>query len=406
MKELGVYIHIPFCMRKCDYCDFISYSGKEDYIEEYIESVKNEIKNELDIILNCNKEYQITTIYIGGGTPSFIDSKYIMEILNEIKKLVVEGTPLGDPTEITIEINPGTATIQKLEDYKKAGINRLSIGLQETNNEILKSIGRIHTYEQFLNTYNLARKVGFKNINVDLMIGLPNQSIENIKSSLIKVLNLNPEHISVYSLILEEGTKLYNKYENGEIDLPDEEQERNMYWYVKNTLENEGYVHYEISNFAKQGYESKHNVNCWEQKEYIGFGLAAHSYFNRTRYSNIANIKEYIEDKNTTNKCRKKLGVGVAPKGEPTKYIIENKIVHEKQSEEAERKEYMLLGLRKIGGISIQKFKNKFGDNPVFLFKEELNKLVERKLIVIDGDRIRLTNKGLDLANIVWEKFV
>jgi oxygen-independent coproporphyrinogen-3 oxidase len=256
MKELGIYIHIPFCKKKCDYCDFISYCNKEDLIEEYIEKLKEEIESELN-----NKEYNITTIYIGGGTPSFIDSKYIADILNILKeKYDLENT------EITIEVNPGTVIEQKLLDYKKTGINRLSIGLQETSNELLKQIGRIHTYEEFLETYNLARNVGFKNINVDLMIGLPNQSIQNIKESLNKVITLNPEHISVYSLILEEGTKLYQKYENKEIKLPDDELERNMYWYVKNILENNGYKHYEISNFSKKGYNSKHNMNCWEQK--------------------------------------------------------------------------------------------------------------------------------------------
>ena len=371
MKELGIYIHIPFCVKKCDYCDFISHCDKSDLIEEYIEKLKEEIENSN---LN-NEEYEITTIYIGGGTPSFIDSKYIVDIINILKeKYNLENT------EVTIELNPGTVTEQKLLDYKNAGINRLSIGLQETNNELLKQIGRIHTYEEFLETYNLARKLGFENINVDLMIGLPNQSIQNIKESLNKVIILNPEHISVYSLILEEETKLYKKYENNEIELPDEELERNMYWYVKNTLENNGYNHYEISNFCKNGYESKHNMNCWEQKEYIGFGLNAHSYVDGVRYSNTENLEEYIKGN--------------------------DKIIHEKQTIEDMKKEYMLLGLRKIEGISIQKFEEKFVENPIFLFRNELNKLVEEELLEVDGDIIRLTNKGLDLANIVWEEFI
>ena len=375
MKELGIYIHIPFCKKKCDYCDFISYSDKINCIKEYVETLKNEIKHELNKIVNDKKNYRVTTIYIGGGTPSFIDSKYIVDIINIIKESV-----LIDNIEFTIEVNPGTVTKKKLEDYKSVGINRLSIGLQETNNELLKEIGRIHTYEEFLDIYNLARKLGFKNINVDLMIGLPNQSIKNIKDSLEKIINLNPEHISIYSLILEEGTKLYDKYETEKTVLPDEELERNMYWYVKNTLENTGYIHYEISNFAKKGYESKHNVNCWEQKEYIGFGLAAHSYIKGIRYSND-------------------------PKGSDPFGSFE-KTIHEIQTKENQQKEYMLLGLRKIEGISIQKFKNKFGENPIFLFKNELNKLVEQDLIVVDGDIIKLTNKGLDLANLVWEEFV
>ena len=375
MKELGLYIHIPFCKKKCDYCDFISYSGKESCIKEYVEAIKNEIKFELNNILKSNSDYKVTTIYIGGGTPSYIESDYIVDIMNTIKEFISL-----ENIEITIEVNPGTVTIKKLEDYKNAGINRLSIGLQETNNDLLKSIGRIHTYEEFLNTYKTAKKAGFENINVDLMIGLPNQSIENIKNSLEKIIALNPEHISVYSLILEEGTRLYDKYENGEIELPDEELERNMYWYVKNTLENASYTHYEISNFAKRGYESKHNLNCWEQKEYLGFGVAAHSYMNGKRYSND-------------------------PKGSDPFGSFE-KTIHEVQTEDDMRKEYMMLGLRKIEGVSIQKFKNKFGENPIFLFKNELSKLVQEDLIKIEGDNIKLTNNGLDLANQVWEKFV
>lgn len=386
MKDLGIYVHIPFCVKKCDYCDFISYCDKTEYIEKYIEAVKKEIKNTVEAlsVRNTNEEYQtalldnkynINTIYIGGGTPSSIDSKYIVEMINTIK----EKFNLED-SEITIEVNPGTITEEKLLDYQKVGINRLSIGLQETNNDLLKSIGRIHTYEQFFKTYRLARKVGFNNINVDLMIGLPNQSIENIKQSLNKIIELNPEHISVYSLILEEGTKLYQKYQKKEIELPDEELERNMYWYVKNTLENNGYIHYEISNFAKQGYESKHNLSCWNQEKYIGIGAAAHSYLDGKRYSNVNSIEEYIKD----NK----------------------KIIHEIQTKEDKHKEYMLLGLRKIEGVSIQKFKNEFAENPIFLFRKELNKLVEEDLLEIDGDNIKLTNRGLDLANLVWEEFV
>ena len=370
MKEIGIYIHIPFCIKKCDYCDFISYCNKTDLIEEYVEKLKEEIKVELN-----NRDYKVKTIYIGGGTPSSINSKYIVDILNTIKE---KGNL--ENTEITIEVNPGTVTKQKLLDYKNVGINRLSTGLQETNNEILKEIGRIHTYEEFLETYNLARGIGFKNINVDLIIGLPKQSISNIKESLNKVLTLNPEHISVYSLILEEGTKLYKKYEERKLELPDEELERNMYWYVKNTLENNGYIHYEISNFSKKGYESKHNSSCWKQEEYIGFGVAAHSYIDGIRYSNTESLEKYI------NKTVKN--------------------IHEKQTLEDMQKEYMLLGLRKINGVSVQDFKNKFGENPIFIFRNELNRLVEEDLIEVDGDNIKLTNKGLDLANIVWEEFI
>ena len=281
-NKIGIYVHIPFCKKKCDYCDFISYCGKDDFIEKYVDSVKKEIEH-------VKIKSEITTIYIGGGTPSYIDSKFIVQILEKIKEKNV-----AQDAEITIEVNPGTVTQEKLQDYIDCGINRISIGLQTTSDELLKQIGRIHNYEQFLETYKMAKKVGFKNINVDLMLGLPNQRIIDLKESLENVLKLAPKHISVYSLIVEDGTPIANKIENGKLKLPDDELERNMYWYVKNTLELNGYKHYEISNFAKKGYESKHNMNCWNQMEYVGIGTAAHSYRDITRYSNTEDIKEYI----------------------------------------------------------------------------------------------------------------
>ena len=374
-KEIGIYVHIPFCKQKCYYCDFVSYCNKDNLIEDYIKAVKKEIKLQ-------NIQAPITTIYIGGGTPSYIESKYIKEIIEEIKKKNVTKRP-----EITIEVNPGTVTREKLKDYKKSGINRLSIGLQSVQDEILKEIGRIHDFEQFLETYEMARNVGFKNINVDLMLGIPNQRIKELKESLEEVIKLQPEHISVYSLIVEDGTPIANKIQKGELELPDEETERNMYWYVKNTLELNGYKQYEISNFAKKGYESKHNINCWNQKQYFGFGAAAHSYRDITRYSNTDKIEEYIRNVKSERLDR-------------------NRIIHEVQKEYDTEKEYMLLGLRKINGVKISEFKLKFGKNPIYLFRNELKKLTDEKLISIDEDNIRLTNRGIDLANLVWEEFV
>lgn len=369
-KEIGVYVHIPFCKRKCYYCDFISFCEKDELQEKYINTVIQEIED----FFNLNKNVKIKTIYIGGGTPSFIDGKYIEKIMNTFNK---EGV-----VEATIEVNPGSASLEKLKKYKECGINRLSIGLQSTEDRLLKKIGRIHNYNDFLATYNLAREVGFDNINVDLMIGLPGQTIEDVKSSLNKVINLNPSHISVYSLIVEENTIIYNLIEQNKIVLPDEELERNMYWYVKNYLELGGYEHYEISNFAKNGKKSLHNLDCWNQKEYVGFGASAHSYLNRKRFCNIGVLEEYIKDfKNT-------------------------KEVQEVQSFYETKQEYMLLGLRKIKGVCISDFKNKFGENPIFLFKNELNKLIEEDLLEITTNNIKLTNKGLDFANLVWEEFV
>lgn len=383
MKQLGIYIHIPFCKSKCKYCDFVSFQGKEEKQDAYIECLLKEIeKQKLDEI---NKKYKVTTIYIGGGTPSFIDSKHIEKILKLLKEKLQNNS--SEEIEVTMEVNPGTANKEKLTKYKEAGINRLSIGLQSTNNKILQEIGRIHTYEQFLETYHLAKEVGFKNINVDLMLALPNQTIQDLKESLEKIIELNPNHISVYSLILEEGTPFFELEQAGKLNLPDEELERQMYWYVKNKLEIAGYNHYEISNFAKIGEESKHNLNCWNQEEYLGFGLAAHSYFDNKRFSNTNNLDLYIKNINENNQEK-------------------NIELHERQSIEDKKKEYMLLGLRKIEGVSISKFKEKFIDNPIYLFKNELATLVEEDLIEVDIDSIKLTNKGLDLANLVWEKFV
>ena len=377
--ELGVYVHIPFCVRKCYYCDFISYSNKFEMQEEYVKKLIEEIEDNKDLL----KNNEITTIYIGGGTPSSIKPELIKNVLDKICE--ISNIKNKENIEITIEVNPGTVTKNNLQMYRNCGINRLSIGLQSTNDKLLNEIGRIHNYEQFLNTYDWVVEAGFSNINVDLMLGLPNQTISDLKESLEKIINLNPipNHISVYSLIIEEGTEIENKISKGELKLPKEADERNQYKYTKNYLELNGYKHYEVSNFAKFGYESKHNINCWEQKQYVGFGIAAHSYINGCRYSNTCDLEEYL------NKESKDV-----------------KIIHEEQTLEDMKKEYMLLGLRKIEGVSITKFKEKFGENPIYLFRNELQKLVEEGLIEIDLDNIKLTNKGLDFANLVWEEFV
>ena len=366
-EEIGIYIHIPFCKRKCYYCDFVSFEDNCTQ-EKYIQALIKEIKN----WKSQNKDKIIKTLYIGGGTPSFINSKSILEIINSLD--------IGNEyIERTIEINPGTINKEKLVDYKKAGINRISIGLQSTNDNLLKEIGRIHNFKQFIEAYNLVKEVGFNNINIDLMLGLPNQTLEDIEESLNKILALDVKHISVYSLILEEGTVLFEKIEKNELQLPSEELERKMYWYVKKKLEEKGYIHYEISNFAKKGYESKHNTDCWKQKQYRGFGLAAHSYIDGVRF--IENIDN--ED-----------------------YDINIIIQEEKQSEEEKQKEYMLLGLRKIDGININVFENIFKINPIEKFKNEIEKLEKDGLVLINEKEIKLTEKGIDMANLVWEEFI
>ena len=375
-KELGIYIHIPFCKQKCYYCDFISYANQCEEISPYIEALVKEIES-FDF-----STYQVTSIYIGGGTPSYLESQFIQQILAKLQAKID-----FKEVEITIEVNPGTVTEEKLKDYKEAGINRISIGLQSTEDRLLKQMGRIHTYEDFSDTYHLAQEIGFQNINVDLMLGLPNQTIEDLKRSLTKVVNLNPNHISIYSLIVEEKTKMAKLLEEGKLVLPEEEQERRMYWYVKDFLELKGYEHYEISNFAKKGKESKHNSNCWNQEEYIGFGVAAHSYLNRIRFRNLSNIKKYIQNIQT-NQPRKNIKI------------------EEEQTLEEQKNEFMMLGFRKLEGVNIAKFKEKFVDNPIFLYRNKLNQLAKDGLIEIDLNYIRLTKKGLDLANLVFEEFI
>ena len=380
-NNFGIYIHIPFCKKKCSYCDFISFCNKDNLIESYINALKKEIE-EFDFTKDI-----VTTIYIGGGTPSYIKENYIEEILDLLKEKLINNKVSWQELEITIEVNPGTVNKEKLEAYKKAGVNRLSIGLQSTSNRLLKQIGRIHTFEEFLDTYNLAKEVGFDNINVDLMIALPNQTINDIKESLEKIVDLSPNHISVYSLIVEEGTLISKWLDEEKIELPSDEEERRMYWYVKNFLEVHGYNHYEISNFSKKKKESKHNLNCWNQEEYIGFGLASHSYINGIRFCNTENLEEYIKNIENNN-------------------LDKNRETEEEQAKEDMEKEFMMLGFRKIEGVDISKFKEKYQENPLYLFRKELNKLVSEGLIEVDLNNIRLTNKGLDLANLVFEEFI
>lgn len=393
--ELGIYIHIPFCIKKCDYCDFISYTNCCDLQEKYVKKLIEEIEENRDLL----KNNFISTIYIGGGTPSSIKPEFIKKILDKIYE-ICEISQISEKIKIetTIEVNPGTTTRNNLQLYKNCGINRLSIGLQSTNDTILETIGRIHNYKQFLDTYKWAKEVGFKNINVDLMLGLPGQDIETLKESLENIVNLQPmpNHISVYSLIVEEGTKIEQNINLGKLKLPDDEEERKQYHYTKNYLELNGYKHYEISNFAKPGFESKHNMNCWKQKQYVGFGVAAHSYVNGVRYANTSDLKEYLN----VNYVESENGLKYR------KNFKSIKIIEENQNKLDMEKEFMMLGLRKLDGVSISKFEQKFGENPIYLFRNELQKLVEEDLLEVDLDDIILTRKGLDLANLVWEEFV
>lgn len=377
MKEIGIYVHIPFCKSKCYYCDFASFADKDELIDRYVKAVKSEIYH------RQSEEYIIKTIYIGGGTPSYISEKYIEEILAMIENCFL----VSNDAEITIEVNPGTVNKSKLSAYMNSGINRLSVGLQSANNELLKKIGRIHSLEDYEKTINLAQKVGFKNINTDIIIGLPDQTIYDVENAINKVVSLGINHISIYSLIVEENTKMEQMLNSKKYSLPDEEMERYMYWFAKRKLEDEGFNHYEISNFAKEGMQSKHNMDCWNQKEYLGFGSAAASYENKVRYKNIEAVNSYIKNIEENS-------------------LEKNLRVEEKQTEIDEMNEFMILGLRKIKGVDVIRFKNKFLKSPFKVYKEKLKKLFDEGLIFVAPNVIRLTDKGLDLANIVWEEFV
>ena len=377
MEKTGIYIHIPFCKSKCYYCDFTSFAGRDKLANKYIKSLKKEI------IHRKNDNVEIDTIYFGGGTPSYINEKHIVEILNTIR----ENYRVLDDAEITIEANPGTITEDKLKTYLKCGINRISIGLQSSRNEILKSIGRIHTFEQWGNAILMAKQVGYKNINTDIIVGLPGQSIYDIEDAIDQIVDYGLQHVSVYSLIIEEGTPLEEMLKNGELKETDEELERYMYWFAKRKLEDNGYKHYEVSNFAKEGFESKHNLNCWNQHSYMGFGLGAASYENKSRRTNISDLDFYIKN--------------IEDNSFDSLYVIE-----EEQNNSEEMKEFMMLGLRKIDGVNVGDFRMKFSKDVFIVFRKEIEKLLTADLIELNKSNIRLTKKGLDLANIVWEEFI
>lgn len=377
MKSIGIYVHIPFCKSKCFYCDFYSKPECTDNkVEEYIDTVITELLGNTELL----GERKIKTVYFGGGTPSLINSKYITKIMNVIH--------LYEPNieEITIEANPESLTLEKLQEYRKAGINRLSLGLQTANDTTLKNIGRIATVEMFEEAYNNAVKAGFANISSDLIIGLPNETLNDFERSVDYLLNKeNINHISAYSLEVHENTKLDFLIKNGFLELPSEELERDMKYLLDKKLDEKGFARYEISNYAKPGYESKHNTAYWNQIEYIGLGAAASSFVNSTRYTNISDIDKYIE-------------------------YIQSGISIKQDVEEMDKfdliKEYVILRLRLKEGIVVKHFKERFKQDIYELYEDKLDKLVKEGLLQADGKSISLTYKGEDLANIVWQEFI
>ena len=381
-NDLGIYIHIPFCLKKCYYCDFVSFMNKEDMIEKYIYALCTEILKNADIL--C--ERKVDTIYIGGGTPSYIDAKYIKQILNTIYMVIDK----KDLKEVTIECNPNSITKEKMDIYKECGINRVSIGLQSTHNDVLKTIGRVHSFEDFQNALDIVNNAGIDNISVDLIYPLPNLDFKRFKESVDYVIGLkdkNVKHVSIYNLEVHENTKLDFILKEGYVSLVGEDEEYEMYSYLKDTLENNGFHRYEISNYALPGFESNHNTRYWNQQEYLGFGVNASSFFNSSRYKNIPNLENYIEYINTNV---------------PTKTEVEDLDLLSLM------KEYIILSLRKTEGLSLTKFNSKYKKDIFDLFKIEIDELIGKGLLILDNtnNALKLTDRGLEVANIVWEAFV
>lgn len=399
-KNLGIYIHIPFCVQKCVYCDFLSAPAGEDVKRKYIEALICEINITCGLYNDRLSGYQVKTIFFGGGTPSAVKPEYIRDIM----KCLNEHFDIAEGAEVTIECNPGTLDINKADIYRECGINRISFGLQSADNTELKMLGRIHTFEQFKESLSIAEKAGFDNINVDIMSALPGQTMESYKRTVEKVLECNVKHISAYSLIVEEGTPLYDRLDTDYPELPDEDTERQMYYYTQDSLANAGYVHYEISNYARSGYECRHNISYWERTDYLGFGIGAASLFEEIRHTNITDINMYID------KCGGMINAGSCMDNNVTAgnynrlYEIYDDI--QKLSLNDRMEEFMFLGLRKIDGISKAEFEKTFSKNIADVYGKVIQENVLNGLLVDDGDVIKLTERGVDISNVVMADFL
>jgi len=374
-KDIGIYIHIPFCKSKCEYCDFTSFTNKNDKFEAY----KNALIKEINSFTQL-ENYNITTIFIGGGTPTVFPSYFIKEILGAVYRYNV-----SENAEITIESNPNTLNLNLLNDLKHMGINRISMGLQAWQDKHLKRIGRSHKLGEFLESYNNAKIVGFENINIDLMFSLPDSSFDEWVDTLENVVKLSPTHIAAYSLALEEETPFSKQYDKGLLNLPSEDEDREMYSYTRQFLKHHGYFQYEISNFARSNFESRHNTLYWKRVNYKGFGLASHSFFEGVRTSTISCLDKYIEfSENSQN------------------ITAESHLVTREDS----MSEFMFLGLRLNEGISKAEFRKNFSVNVGDIFGEVIQENVAKKLLVSEKDRIYLTEKGIDISNYVLCDFL
>lgn len=394
-KYVSLYVHIPFCAVKCKYCDFLSFDG-ESYgtMLRYVDSLCQEIK----LYAPIADDYIVRSVFIGGGTPSILDESLIINIMAFIRKTFT----LDRDAEITIEANPGTLRHQKLNGYKTAGINRISIGLQSADDDMLKKMGRLHNYDQFVASYNAARRAGFDNINIDVMSGLPGQTIHTFVDTLSKVIDYQPEHISVYSLSIEPGTPFANDPEILE-SLPPDMIDRRMYEITKKLLSAHGYDRYEISNYAKSGYECKHNMVYWTGGDYIGFGIGASSYFQGKRFNNMTDIFNYIDIMEDTaekfvsydnmeklyNETTSKIRQNVTPV-----YI------------DSRMEEFMFLGLRMMCGVSRSEFEERFNKDIYEVYGPVLNNYIGQGFMAAVGDRIILTDAGIDVSNVILADFI
>lgn len=377
-RELELYIHIPFCARKCAYCDFLSFAAPERSYREYVEKLIEEMYGQS----TAYRDYAVTSIFVGGGTPSVLPP----ELVEALFVAVYDCFAVSADAEITIEANPGTLTMEKLETYLNCGINRLSLGLQSADGEELRTLGRIHSYDDFLKSYQRARQAGFTNINVDLMSALPGQTMQSWKNTLRKVMMLKPEHISAYSLIIEAGTPFYERYHENPEAFPDEETDREMYHLTKELMAAQGYERYEISNYARPGYECRHNIGYWTGAEYLGLGLGASSYTHGFRYHNVTDLEEY-------------LSLDLREPGAAAREIQE-------LTPEEKMEEFMFLGLRLTKGVSGSEFLERFGQNMWNMYGEVFEKLSRQGLILEEPPMVRLTELGIDVSNQVLCEFL
>ena len=374
LRELELYIHIPFCVQKCKYCDFLSAPATSQVQNAYMEALLDEIR-----AANAS-DYIVISVFVGGGTPTAVEAGWILRLMNTVR----ECFELAQDAEITMEMNPGTVTAESLAIYRQAGINRLSIGCQSARDEELRAIGRIHNFAQFLDTYEKVRAAGFANVNVDLMSALPGQSLRDWEETLQRILALNPqpEHISAYSLIVEEGTPFYEMYERGELDLPDEDTDREMYRKTAEIFREHGYERYEISNYAKPGFACRHNCGYWTRRDYLGFGIGAASLYGNTRFHNATSLQAYLD--NPLN-CRED---------------VQNLSLQEQMEET------MFLGLRMLKGVDTQKFQENFAATVDEIYGAQIQESISEGLMMRNESNVFLTEKGLDLSNYVMAKFL